>query len=74
MSYKKIRTFSMFLLLGIAALFLPATALQNSIVMAQEYYPEYDEENQYYNQEYDPYQNDKIKCSNSQCREKIIRM
>ena len=58
MSYKKIRTFSMFLLLGIAALFLPATALQNSIVMAQEYYPEYDEENQYYNQEYDPYQND----------------
>ena len=26
--------------------------------MAQEYYPEYDEENQYYNQEYDPYQND----------------
>ena len=58
MSYKKIRTFSMFLLLGIAALFLPATALQNSIVIAQEYYPEYDEENQYYNQEYDPYQND----------------
>ena len=58
MSYKKIRTFSIFLLLGIAALFLPATALQNSIVMAQEYYPEYDEENQYYNQEYDPYQND----------------
>ena len=57
MSYKKIRTFSMFLLLGIAALFLPATALQNSIVIAQEYYPEY-EENQYYNQEYDPYQND----------------
>jgi len=57
MSYKKIRTFSMFLLLGIAALFLPATALQNSIVMAQEYYPEY-EENEYYNQEYDPYKND----------------
>ena len=57
MSYKKIRTFSIFLLLGIAALFLPATALQNSIVMAQEYYPEY-EENEYYNQQYDPYQND----------------
>jgi len=25
--------------------------------MAQEYYPEY-EENEYYNQEYDPYKND----------------
>ena len=48
----------MFLLLGIATLFLPATALQNSIVTAQEYYPEYDEENQYYNQEYYPYQDD----------------
>ena len=58
MSYKKLRIFSIFLLLGIAALFLPATALQNSIAMGQEYYPEYDEENQYYNQEYDPYQND----------------
>jgi hypothetical protein len=57
MSYKKIRTFSIFLLLGIAALFVPVTALQNSIAMAQEYYPEY-EENEYYNQEYDPYQND----------------
>ena len=57
MSYKKIRTFSIFLLLGIAALFVPATALQNSIAMAQEYYPEY-KENEYYNQEYDPYQND----------------
>jgi hypothetical protein len=58
MSYKKIRTFSIFLVLGIAALFVPVTALQNSIAMAQEYYPEY-EENEYYNQEYDPYQNDK---------------
>jgi hypothetical protein len=56
MSYKKIRTFSIFLLLGIAAIFFPATALQNSIAMAQEFYPEY-EENQYYNQEYDPYEN-----------------
>ena len=57
MSFKKIRTFSIFLLLGIAALFLPATALQNSIAMTQENYPEY-EENQYYNQEYDPYKDD----------------
>ena len=57
MSYKKIRTFSIFLLLGIATLFVPVTTLQNSIVMAQEYYPEY-KENEYYNQEYDPYQND----------------
>ena len=48
----------MFLLLGIAALFLPATALQNSIAMAQEFYPEY-EENEYYNDQegYDPYKN-----------------
>ena len=58
MYYKKIRTFSIFLLLGIAALFVPATALQNSIVMAQEYYNEEYEENGYYNQEYDPYKND----------------
>lgn len=58
MSYKKIRTFSIFLLLGIATMFVPVTALQNSIAMAQEYYPVY-EENEYYNQEYDPYQNDK---------------
>ena len=57
MSYKKIRTFSIFLLLGIATLFVPVTALQNSIANAQEYYPEY-EENEYYNQEYDPYKND----------------
>ena len=60
MSYKKIRTFSIFLLLGIATLFVPVTALQNSIAIAQEYYPEY-EENEYYNQEYDPYQNDNNK-------------
>ena len=57
MSYKKIRTFSIFLLLGIATLFVPVTALQNSIANAQEFYPEY-EENGYYNQEYDPYKND----------------
>ena len=40
------------LFFGVAALFLPATALQNSIAMAQEYYPEYDQEG------YDPYKND----------------
>ena len=45
MSYKKIRTFSIFLLLGIATLFVPVTALQNSIAMAQQYYPEYEEMN-----------------------------
>jgi len=56
MSDKKIRIFSTFLLLGITAIFFPATALQNSIAMAQEFYPEY-EENEYYNQEYDPYEN-----------------
>src|SRR5687768_10510608 len=59
MSYKKIRTFTIFLLLGIATLFVPVTALQNSIANAQEYYNEEYEENEYYNQEYDPYQNDK---------------
>ena len=57
MSYEKIRIYSVFLLLGIAALFLPATALQNSIAMGQEFYPEY-KENEYYNQEYYPYQDD----------------
>jgi hypothetical protein len=59
MSYKKIRTFSILLLLGIAASFVPATALQNSIAMAQEFYPEYDQENEYYYDEegYDPYKN-----------------
>ena len=57
MSYEKIRIYSVFLLLGRATLFLPATALQNSIAMGQEFYPEY-KENGYYNQEYDPYQND----------------
>ena len=61
MSYKKIRTFSIFLLLGIAALFLPATALQNSIANAQEYYNEEYEVNGYYNQQYDPYKNDNNK-------------
>ena len=58
MSDKKIRTFSIFLLLGIATLFVPVTALQNSIANAQEFYPKY-EENKYYNQEYDPYKDDK---------------
>ena len=61
MSYKKIRTFSIFLLLGIATLFVPVTALQNSIANAQEYYNEEYEENGYYNQEYDPYKNDNNK-------------
>jgi hypothetical protein len=61
MSYKKIRTFSIFLLLGIATLFVPVTALQNSIAMAQEYYNEEYEENGYYNEEYDPYKNDNNK-------------
>ena len=49
MYYKKIRIYSVFLLLGIASLFIPVTALQNSIAMAQQYYPEY-KENGYYNQ------------------------
>jgi hypothetical protein len=62
MSNKKIRIFSSFLLFGIAAIFFPATALQNSIAMGQEFYPEYEEnayenENEYYNQEYNPYKN-----------------
>ena len=57
MSYKKIRIYSLFLLLGVASLFIPVTRPQNSIAMAQEYYPE-NEENEHYNQEYDPYQND----------------
>ena len=49
------------MLLGIATLFVPVTALQNSIANAQEYYNEEYEENEYYNQEYDPYQNDNNK-------------
>ena len=57
MSDKKIRIFTTFLLFGIAAIFFPATALQNSIAMAQEYYPEYEENDYYYDQEYDPYKN-----------------
>ena len=58
MSDKKIRIFSTFLLFGIAAIFFPATALQNSIAMGQEFYPEYEENEYYYDQEgYDPYQN-----------------
>ena len=50
MSYEKIRIYSVFLLLGIAALFVPVTALQNSIANAQQYYPEYEEKEYYYNQ------------------------
>ena len=57
MSDKKIRIFSTFLLFGIAAIFFPATALQNSIAMGQEFYPEYEENEYYYDQGYDPYQN-----------------
>jgi hypothetical protein len=49
------------LLLGIATLFVPVTALQNSIANAQEYYNEEYEENGYYNQGYDPYKNDNNK-------------
>jgi hypothetical protein len=45
------------LFIGVATLFVPVTALQNSIAMAQEYYPEYEENEYYYNQEYDHYQN-----------------
>ena len=51
MSDKKIRIFSTFLLIGIAAIFFPATALQNSIAMGQEFYPEYEENQYYYDQE-----------------------
>jgi hypothetical protein len=56
MSDKKIGIFSA-LLFGIATLFVPVTALQNSIAMAEEYYPEY-EENEYYEKGYDQYKND----------------
>src|SRR5215212_8738945 len=61
MSDKKVGICSALLFFGVAALFLPATALQNSIAMAQEYYNEEYEENGYYNQEYDPYKNDNDK-------------
>jgi hypothetical protein len=61
MSDKKIKFFSTLLLFGIAAIFFPATALQNSIAIAQEFYPEYEEENKYYDQEYDPYKNNNNK-------------
>ena len=56
MSDKKIGIFSALLFFGVAALFVPVTALQNSIAMAQEYYPEY-EENEYYEKGYDHYKN-----------------
>ena len=58
MSDKKIGIFSALLFFGVAALFVPVTALQNSIAMAQEYYPEYEENEYYYDQEgYDLYKN-----------------
>ena len=57
MSDKKVGIFSALLFFGVAALFLPATALQNSIAMAQEFYPEYEENDYYYDQGYDPYKN-----------------
>ncbi len=57
MSGKRVGIFSALLFFGVAALFLPATALQNSIAMAQEYYPEYEENDYYYDQEYDQYKN-----------------
>ena len=51
MSDKKIGIFSALLFIGVATLFVPVTALQNSIAMAQEYYPEYEENEYYYDQE-----------------------
>jgi hypothetical protein len=58
MSDKKIGIFSALLFIGVATLFVPVTALQNSIAMAQEYYPEYEENEYYYDQEgYDLYTN-----------------
>ena len=56
MADKKIGIFSALLFFGVAALFVPVTALQNSIAMAQEYYPEY-EENEFYEKGYDQYKN-----------------
>ena len=57
---KKVGLFSAFLFVGVAALFFPATALENSIANAQEevyplyyeedsdgYYNDYNEENDY---------------------------
>ena len=43
MSNKKVGLFSTFLFVGLAALFFPATALENSNAMAQEYHPDSDE-------------------------------
>jgi hypothetical protein len=57
MSDKKVGIFSALLFFGVATLFVPVTALQNSIAMGQEYYPEY-EENEYYEKGYDQYKND----------------
>ncbi|HEX7141596.1 MAG TPA: hypothetical protein VF222_03880 [Nitrososphaeraceae archaeon] len=57
MSDKKIGILSALLFIGVATLFVPVTALQNSIAMAQEYYPEY-EENEYYEKGYDQSKND----------------
>src|SRR5688500_5599511 len=56
MSDKKIGIFIV-LLFGIVTLFVPVIALQNSIAMGQEFYPEY-EENEYYEKGYDQYKND----------------
>ena len=56
MSDKKIGIFSALLFIGVATLFVPVTTLQNSIAMAREYYPEY-EENEYYEKAYDHYKN-----------------
>jgi hypothetical protein len=58
MSNKKLGIFSAILLLGIGALFFPATTFQNSIAIAQEYHSDY-EENKYYEQNYDPYKDNK---------------
>ena len=76
MTNKKVGVLSAFLFVGVAALFFPATALENSNAMAQEYYPDSDEyatgqdeyynlgyeENGYYDQNYnDPYKDNKKK-------------
>jgi hypothetical protein len=58
MSNTKLSIFSAILLLGLVALLFQETALQNSIAMAQGYPPNY-EENNYYEQDYNPYKDNK---------------
>ena len=73
MTNNKVGIFSAFLFVAVAALFFPATALENSIANAQEeYYPEeeyypqdYEKENNgYYDQAYDYYPLDNEKENN----------